>query len=193
MSDLVQKWTVVSTRQHRISAWCSAKETIFRLPCGTIKTVWTKSEGKTVAVLPVTPKRTFILARQYRPGPDQIVDELPGGRCETGESVEIAARRELFEETGCEAERWICLGQFLECAYSTVERWGFIALNVREVGNVVANEHEPVQVVEKTLTELVEQLCNGLICDPEVAWAGLYRLSLVSIPSIGSDFAHFKP
>lgn len=176
-------------RQHRISPWCCFKETIFKLPCGTLKTVWTKSEGRTVSVLPITSKGTFILARQYRPGPDRIIDELPGGRCDKGEAAEAAARRELFEETGCEAENWICLGRFLECAYSTVERWGFIALNVHEVSNATTDEHEPVEVVEKTLPDLIHQLCDGLICDPEIAWAGLYRLNLVSIFPQGQGFA----
>lgn len=183
MSNAMHNWVVVSKKRHQVSPRCTAEETTFKLPGGKLKTIWTKVEGKTVAVLPVTPNGTIVLARQYRPGPNRIVDELPGGRCETGESPEEAARRELFEETGLEAESWLCLGTFLECAYSTVERWGFAALNVRQTRDVVFDQEEPVEVVEKNLDQFIQQLCEGQICDPEIAWAGLYRMKLVTVSS----------
>jgi len=56
-----------------------------------------------VCVVAQTVAGTYLIARQYRPGPERIVDDLPAGGIEPGESPETAARRELLEETGYEA------------------------------------------------------------------------------------------
>ena len=53
----------------------------------------------------ITPGGEVVLARQYRPGPDTMLDEIPGGAVEAGEDVAAAARRELLEETGYAGHR----------------------------------------------------------------------------------------
>lgn len=58
-----------------------------------------------VAVLPVHRDGRFVLVRQYRYPPDQVLWELPAGRRDEGESPEAAARRELEEEVGLRAGR----------------------------------------------------------------------------------------
>src|SRR5262245_43079462 len=44
------------------------------------------------------------LVRQYRPVTNQYYYSLPAGYLDTGESPEVAARRELLEETGLDGE-----------------------------------------------------------------------------------------
>ena len=51
-----------------------------------------------------------ILARQARYAIDLTVLEIVKGGCDAGESEEAAARRELREELGIEAQRWDDLG-----------------------------------------------------------------------------------
>lgn len=46
----------------------------------------------------------LILIRQWRPIHQRHTLELPGGRIENGESCEAAALRELYEETGIQAD-----------------------------------------------------------------------------------------
>ena len=46
----------------------------------------------------------LILIRQWRPIHQRHTLELPGGRIEDGENCETAATRELYEETGIQAE-----------------------------------------------------------------------------------------
>ncbi|MGA8367341.1 MAG: NUDIX hydrolase, partial [Candidatus Acidiferrales bacterium] len=57
-----------------------------------------------VVVLAATAEGPLLLVRQYRPAVGKETLELPGGHVEDGESPEAAARRELAEETGYEAE-----------------------------------------------------------------------------------------
>jgi ADP-ribose pyrophosphatase len=47
----------------------------------------------------------LLLIRQYRYAAEQYLYELPAGRLDPGEAAEACARRELREETGCEAAR----------------------------------------------------------------------------------------
>ncbi len=56
-------------------------------------------------VVAVTPDDRVVLVWQYRFGTDALSLEIPGGVIDPGEAPEDAARRELREETGYEAEQ----------------------------------------------------------------------------------------
>ena len=47
----------------------------------------------------------ILLIRQYRYAAERYLYEVPAGRLDAGEAPDACARRELKEETGCEAER----------------------------------------------------------------------------------------
>jgi ADP-ribose pyrophosphatase len=64
-------------------------------------------------VVPVTRAGQVIAVRQYKHGAGRVSLALPAGYVEPGESPEMAARRELLEETGYATERWVALGGFV--------------------------------------------------------------------------------
>jgi len=60
-------------------------------------------------VIAVTPEDAVVLIWQYRFGTDALSLEIPGGIVDPSEDFEVAARRELLEETGFAAEHWSSL------------------------------------------------------------------------------------
>lgn len=64
-----------------------------------------------VNVVAVTPDNELVLVEQPRVGIDDVTIEIPGGTIDDGEQPELAARRELLEETGYAAEEMVYLGK----------------------------------------------------------------------------------
>src|SRR3989442_4115200 len=60
-----------------------------------------------VVVLPVLPDGRILLVRQYRHATRHYLWELVAGRMERGETPRKAAARELIEETGYRARRFL--------------------------------------------------------------------------------------
>lgn len=74
----------------------------------------------------------LLLIEQYRPGPNAVRFDLPGGAVDDGETPLAAAQRELAEETGYISGEWQFVGQ-LEPAPHRMDTTShiFLALNCR--------------------------------------------------------------
>ncbi|MDQ0256658.1 ADP-ribose pyrophosphatase [Evansella vedderi] len=74
-----------------------------------------------ICVLALTPELEVVLLKEYRHAVKTWEWQLPSGMIEEGEDPGEAAKRELLEETGYEAGRWISLGEFHPSPGSTSE------------------------------------------------------------------------
>lgn len=113
-----------------------------------------------VVVLAVTEGGRIPLVLQYRAAVDERVLELPSGHLEPGESPEAAARRELREETGCDAGELVALGEFFtEPARLTTRPQAFFVRDVKQVepGGDLSEQVEVVFVTPRDLRELIVQ------------------------------------
>lgn len=148
----------------------------FRLPGGEVVDYEIKDEDDMVAVLALTEQREVVLVRQFRPGPESILLELPAGVVEPGEAPAETAAAELLEETGY-AGRIEPAGTMLEEGYSNRTKFVFVAHGCRREGEP---EHphltEPVLV---SLEELRSHLRAGRMADVDAGYLALDHLGLL--------------
>jgi ADP-ribose pyrophosphatase len=116
-----------------------------------------------------------VLARQFRPGPEEVLLELPGGMLDEGVSPADAARAELLEETGYEGE-FALAGTLLENAYATKTKHVFVARECVRIGDPAEALIEPVLV---TLAEFREHLRGGRLTDTDGAYRALDFIGLL--------------
>ena len=125
-------------------------------------TYWDHIEHKgAAAVVPVLDDGRIVLVRQYRNSPDEETLEIPAGGLEADEPTELAAIRELEEETGYKAER----------------------KNVKKLISVytaVAFCNESINVEIYTLDEIKRMIFDGTIRDSKTVSAMMAYSDMIS-------------
>ena len=147
---------------------------------------WEFVERKTttgiVVIVAVTEAGRLLLVEQFRPPVRCRVVELPAGLAgdvagQEGEELAAAARRELLEETGYEAEVMTALGGGPPSSGTTSEVVTFFrAAGLRRTGGGGGDATEAIEVHEVALRDvhrwLAERASQGRMVDPKV-YAGL--------------------
>lgn len=113
---------------------------------------WTRDDSGT----PV-----FLMERQYRHGSESVTLEFPAGLTEEGESPLEAARRELREETGMEAEL-IELASFNpNPAFMTNRQTFFLATDLVKKGEQELDENEEIELLFVPVEEVIRKMGKG--------------------------------
>jgi ADP-ribose pyrophosphatase len=140
--------------------WIEVGDERVELPDGRIVEdyPWVRTRDFAVVVA-ITPDRQVVLERGYKHGPRSVAVSLPAGYIEPGEAPIDAARRELREETGYEADEWRALGSFTEHGnYGICIEHAFLALGARRARDASANEHDELEELEVFTAPLSEAL-----------------------------------
>ena len=96
-------WRTLGREYLYRSPWCAFRLDNVELPDGERIEYGVLESGGFAAVVPVTRGGDVVLVRQWRQPLDAFTLELPSGGVDAGEEPGLAARRELFEETGFRA------------------------------------------------------------------------------------------
>lgn len=111
-----------------------------------------------VMILPITENNEVIVLRQYRPAIGDYLYELPAGIVDKGETIEEAARRELFEETGLQCKSYEL---YLKPSYTSVgisdETTAVVKMIVEgEISTENLEDDEDIEVFKIKINEVKE-------------------------------------
>lgn len=166
-------------REVLLSAFMRKVEAVrYLMPNGEQATFNLAAEGEVAGVVAFTADDKIIITRQFRPGPNKVLWELPGGYLDSGEQPEQSAARELREETGYEGDIQYIASTFAD-AYSTKIRHYFTAKNCRQVGEQQLDGREFIQVTTVSLPEFREILRSGQMSDVAGGYLVLDKLNLL--------------
>ena len=133
-----------------------------------------------ITVLPLTPDGKIVTIRIFRPGPDQVVTNLPGGLVEAGEDPAVAGVRELEEETGYTCESFEVVGWNWSAASSIYRKYVGIARGCRPDGQQALDESEDCVPVELTVAQLRAELRTpGAMTGTDAAYLALDHAGLL--------------
>ena len=144
----------------------------FSLPNGEHRDIDIKDEGKTVCIFAMTTTGSILMTRQYRPGPEKILTELPGDYIGFDEVPIVAARTKLVEETGYEGDlEFICTS--LDGAYSNMVRHNFVAKNCVKKNALHLDHVKFVEVVEMSLKNFIQHLRAGQLTNLDTGYLAI--------------------
>ncbi|MBR0536944.1 MAG: NUDIX hydrolase [Clostridia bacterium] len=117
-------------------------------------------------VVPLTAEGEVLMVRQYRYPMAEVTLEVPAGKLDTvGEDPLSAAKRELKEETGAEAEEIMYLGKYYPtCAYSNEVIHMYLAKDLT-FGKADPDDDEFLEPIRIPLETLKDMVMRGEIPD----------------------------
>lgn len=151
--------------------WLTVESHTVEVPDGRVITDWPWIiTPDYINVLAVTVEGKFLCFRQEKYGLEGTSLAPVGGYIEPGEAPEEAAKRELLEETGYEADEWVNLGSFRVDPNRGICTGNlFLARNAKYVTQPDSDDLEEQELLHLSLFDLEEGLANGEF--KVMAWA----------------------
>jgi len=163
----IKNWEILKSKQIFEKPWLNIRDVTYKLPTGfIIDHYYLIDYDDMISVIAITETGEFIMERQYRPGINDVSLEICGGATEVSDNnLEMAARRELSEETGYEGGRWSKILEVCPNACSQSNKIHvYLAEGVKKVVDIHPDKSEDIEVFLMTEDELLEALQNGDIC-----------------------------
>lgn len=121
----------------------------------------------TVVVYPVLPDGRIILTEQEQPGKEPFIGAT-GGRVDEGEGILEAAKRELLEESGYEAEKFILWDSQQPIGKIDWAIYTFIAKGLKKVADIHLDAGEKITLKPMTFDEFLEMGTNDRFRENEI-------------------------
>lgn len=174
-------WKKVQQAIKKTNPYHSQVEKEFVLPDGRPKTAYTGHHNPFVIGMALTPDNQIILVREYRPGPEKIMMDMPTGSINIGEDPTEAMIRELREETGYAGEPPVLVNTTHVAPYSNQQRYTYLIRNCVKVGEQELDHDEFIQVVTMPLNVFVmDYVIPGLTTNAAAVMYCLDVLDMVS-------------
>lgn len=176
--DSTRQWRQVGVDVVVYDGWIRVSKRTYRLPDGRLAEWDIFGGGQMVGVLALTPRRQIVCVRQFRPGPDRVVLNIPGGFVDADETPVEAARRELVEETGFVSERFEHVATAMSAA-SVGRRHVVIAHDCLPTGAQDLDDFEDCEPVVLDVATVRAELKAGRMTGNELVYLGLDHAGLL--------------
>ena len=131
-----------------------------------------------VNIIALTKNEEVVLIEQFRHGTEEVILEIPGGMLDEKEEPQTAARRELVEETGYEADEFIFLGESRpNPAIQNNTIYHFLAKDCEKRKETNFDEHESAITKIVPYKDVKKLVSSGKITHA-LAVAGFYYMDL---------------
>ncbi|BAY85029.1 hypothetical protein NIES267_45270 [Calothrix parasitica NIES-267] len=178
----LEKWTILQSEMALNHPWCKVRRDKIKLPDGKIIDDYFVNIRPDVAiVLPITNHQEIVFVKQYRHAISDFFIELPaGGFNPEQESGQVAAIRELEEETGYVTSNIKKIATFYDKpSKDTNQLHLYLAENVVKTGNLKLDITEEIEVILIPVDAVLEKIQKGEICVAGTVAALFLGLNLV--------------
>jgi len=118
-----------------------------------------------VGIIPITKDNKILMVRQYRYPMEEELLEIPAGKLDDGEDPFECAVRELSEETGCTAGRYVDLGtMYPSPGFCRETLYLYLALDLQD-GEMHLDENELLSVEAVCIDELMDKIMANELPD----------------------------
>jgi NTP pyrophosphohydrolases including oxidative damage repair enzymes len=119
-----------------------------------------------VAIIAYKDKDTVVLVEQFRKPIEKNILELPAGKIEKGEDIELCGIRELEEETGYRAKEFKYLGKVVSSpGFCDEYIYIYMAEGLYKGQDNLGDEDEFINVREIKIDKIKEMIKSGEIID----------------------------
>lgn len=165
----LQPWKRVGPTNVRKVGYLTITDKHFVQPSG-LEVEWTIMNDDAWAgacAIVITTEGKVVLARQFRAGPERIMDELPGGILDPGETPEQCVVREVAEEVGYKPGKIEYLGVNYYSAAVNGKRHSFLFTDcIPTTEGAQPTPDEDIELRFVTIDELLAIAKRGLMTDP---------------------------
>lgn len=154
----------------------------FQMPDGSVKDfdVFDRDGIEFAGTIALTEDNKVIIAEMFRPGPEKMMQEIPGGTVENNDSPLETAKKELLEETCYEPGEIERLGSVYKDAYMNGKWHYFLATKcVKKSAEQKLDEREFIKIKLITIDELIDNALNGRMADTEAVLLAYERLKQI--------------
>jgi ADP-ribose pyrophosphatase len=196
MTDRPTKaWKLLGSTYPYRDRWLTLRSDTVALPNGeTLSPYHVIESPDWVNAIAITDAGHIVLVEQYRHAVQQTMLELPAGNVDPGEAPDVAVKRELLEETGCESTRWHDLGAMFPAASRLNNKvHSYLALGVHQVREPVAGGSEVLRVRSMPWATFIAGLYSGDMVLREAAqFASIFLLHLYAKTSDDPAIARLR-
>ncbi len=153
----------------------------FRMNDGTLMKadIGSGDNAQAAAVIALTPDNKVIIARQFRCGPEHIMDELPGGMVDPGENPEQSVIREMREEVGYESTEVEFIGKVFINAWDNMQHYYYIARNCYQVHKGTPEQFEEIEIDLISIDDLIHNAKTSNMTDIQAVLLGYDKLQSI--------------